>query len=95
LLAEHPRFKEANSQEKREFIAEKLFGPELEAHDYHFGVVAIARRASLIYWWEVEPAEQATIADRVRALRDRGTSIRNIAATVKISEAKVRAYVQG
>lgn len=90
-LALHPRFPEATSEEKREFMASQLF-PNLDSdmHGYRTAV-SIAKRAVLIYWWDVEPVEKATKAERTRALRAQGESIRNIAGILKMSEAKVRA----
>lgn len=93
-LAQHPRFAEATSEEKREFMATQLF-PDLDSDMHGFRTaVSIAKRAVLIYWWDVEPIERATKAERARALRAQGETIRNIAAVLKMSEAKVRAALE-
>jgi len=84
-MARHPRFAEATSEAKREHMAGQLF-PNLSLRDRR----DIAERAALIYWWDVEPIERVTKAERVRALYDAGESIRGIAAALKMSEAKVR-----
>jgi len=96
LLALHPRFAEAKSQERREYMAERLYGEVLNdpAGPLRIDVGSLVRRASLIHWWEVEPAETASIAERVRSLRQGGESILNIAAAVKISPARVRAALK-
>jgi|GEM_PF-3841377 len=95
LLALHPRFIEARSQERREYMAERLYGDVLYPADpLGIDVGSLVRRASLIHWWEVEPGEAASIAARVRSLREGGESILNIAAAVKISPAKVRAALK-
>jgi hypothetical protein len=97
LLAIHPRFPEAKSEEKREFMVARMFGDDLrkEPLSYQIFPHSIAHRASLIYWWDIEPSERATIEERARQLRDDGMSIKNIAATLHISEAKVRAALNG
>lgn len=93
-LAAHPRFSEANSQEKREFMAQRIYG-QMATDDYpSMSIGAIARRAALIYWWDFEPSERATIAERVRALKKQGQSARSIAAVLNISDARVRAALQ-
>lgn len=85
-MARHPRFPEATSEAKREHMARELF-PNEDRRDQR----DIAERAALVYWWDVEPMERVTKAERVRELYDAGESIRGIAAALKMSEAKVRA----
>jgi hypothetical protein len=91
-LAMHPRFPEANSQEKREFMAAQLFQHALHSVDgaTRFTAGTIAAHASLVYWWNIEPVEWASKTQRVRDLRREGLSVRSIAAALKISEGKVR-----
>jgi hypothetical protein len=93
IMAIHPRFPDAKSEEKRTFMAERLFGEDLRKEDPFHQIFphSIARRASLIYWWDIEPAERASVEERARELHRNGVSVRNIAATLHISEAKVRA----
>lgn len=91
-MATHPRFSEATSEEKREFMASQLFPDVTEEMALGYrSAASIARRAVLIYWWDIEPIEKVTKAERVRALHAQGESIRNIAAVLKMSEAKVKA----
>lgn len=92
-LAQHVRFPEATSEEKREYMASQLF-PDLTDDGWPTSR-AIARRAMLIYWWDIEPAEKATKDERARGLYAQGESIRNIAAILKMSEAKVKAAIMG
>lgn len=87
-LVRHERFSEATNDGKRLFMTEKLFPNE--GIDHH----RIIQLAELIYWWEVEPVERATKAQKARDLRDSGESIKNIAALLKMSEAKVRAAIE-
>lgn len=93
-MAHHPHFSDAASEEKREFMASQLF-----AHSNVLTLLGsrapllIARRAVLIYWWEVEVAEKVTKHERAKQLHAQGESIRNIAAILKLSEAKVRAAI--
>lgn len=96
LLAMNPRFTEAKSEEKREFMVERLFGDDLrkEPASYRLLPHLIARRAMLIHWWDIEPAERATIGERARQLYQDGESIKSIAAILRISEAKARAAVK-
>lgn len=84
-MVRHPRFSEATSQEKREYMASQLYP---EAH--RFEVRDIALRASLIYWWEFEPGEKAKTKERIKDLYSQGETIRNIAAVLKITEARVK-----
>jgi hypothetical protein len=84
-LARHERFTEANSEAKREFMAERLF-PGFDAR-------RIASVASLIHWWDIEPTERVMQDQRARELYEQGESIRSIAATLKLSESKVRAAI--
>jgi len=90
-LAHHPRFPEATSEEKREFMASQLF-PDNTTSDLlgYKAAMSIAKRATLIYWWDVEPEEKVSKTERAKALHAQGESIRNIAAALKMSEAKVR-----
>jgi hypothetical protein len=93
-MAHHPRFSEASNDDKREFMAQQLF-PEM-ASDDPLGrrtAMSIAKRASLIYWWDVAPTEKVMKAQRARALYAQGDSIRNIASVLKMSDAKVRAAI--
>ncbi len=78
---------EATSSSKRAFVAKQLF-PDI-ADDHNLS--RIADLASLIHWWDIEPAQQAHVAEHAIDLRRKGESIRNIAATLRISEGKVRA----
>jgi hypothetical protein len=87
-MARHERFPDAKSEEKREFMAKRLF-PELESYEAE----RVADRASLIYWWDVEPTERTTMAERARQLYRSGESIKNIMAVLKLSEARVRAAI--
>lgn len=88
----HARFSEASSEAKRRFMAEELFAadPELAVQSRR-----IAELAQLIYWWDVEPLERVTKADRARELYLEGHNIRSIATTLKMSEAKVRDAIMG
>lgn len=90
-LAHHPRFSDAKSDAKRQFVAEQLFSDELHNESHRFRARDIASRAEMIYWWEVEPVEKVTRDERIREMRARGDSIRNIAVALKVSEAKVKA----
>jgi hypothetical protein len=90
-MARHPRFAEATSDAKRTFMAEQLFGDILRSEPLSYTAEKVAARAHLIYWWDIEPAEWATQAERVRELRTQGKSIRHIAAELRMSEARVRA----
>jgi hypothetical protein len=94
LMAQHPRFSEASSEEKREFMASQLF-PEITTGDLrsYRPYRSIAQRAMLIYWWDIEPIEKITKAERAKALYAQGESIRNIAAVLKMSETKVKAAI--
>jgi hypothetical protein len=104
-LAYHPRFPEATNDAKRVFMAEQLFSnaidelQEASGHSYTYqlgriNAQAVAERATLIYWWEVEPTERASKAERARDLRRQGESIRNIAAVLKMPEGRVRAVLE-
>lgn len=84
-MVHHPRFSEASSEAKREFMAEQLYAEESPLTWRH-----IATRAAMIYWWDVEPAERASRAARICDLYDQGESIRNIGAILRLSEAKIR-----
>ena len=90
-MAHHPRFREATSDAKREFMAEQLFGDVLRAERLPFAPARIAARASLIHWWDVDPNERVTMAERARQLSAEGESKRSIAAILGMSEAKVSA----
>lgn len=93
-LAHHPRFPEATSEAKREFMAQQIFSDSLAEAELRFISRRIAQRAQLIYWWEVELVERVAKAERARNLRAQGESIRNIAAVLKMSETKVRAALE-
>lgn len=84
-LADHDRFPEAGNDTKREYMASQLF-PD-QTSDIR-SIVALARA---IYWWDVEPLERVTKAERVLELRAQGYAIRNIATMVRMPESKVRA----
>lgn len=84
-MARHPRYLEATSEAKREFMAQQLY-PQLDP----FECRRIGARSALIYWWEVEPTERMTKEERARELYAAGENIRNIVAILKISEPKVR-----
>jgi hypothetical protein len=86
-MARHERYVEASNEAKRQFMAEKLF-PEHDGDHRR-----IAELAGLIYWWEVEPSDRATIAVRVNDLYHEGLSVKNIATTLKMPEAKVKALL--
>jgi hypothetical protein len=93
-MVHHPRFPEATSEEKREFMASQLFVDLINSDLLGYRAASsIAKRAALIYWWDVEPIEKVTRVERARALHAQGESIRNIAAVLKMSEAKVRAAI--
>jgi hypothetical protein len=96
ILAIHPRFPEAKSEEKREYMVDRMFGDDLrkEPPIYQLLPHLIARRALLIYWWDIEPGDRASIEERIRELRESGESIKNIAAILHISDARVRAALK-
>ena len=85
-LARHPRFTEANSEAKRRFMAEQLFPDEP-------GLYSVVSLAELVYWWDVQPVERATKAQRVRELYDSGMSVTAIGGVLNLSTAKVRALL--
>lgn len=87
-LARHERFPEASSEGKRRHMAEQLFPTEVGQHKH------LAELAALIYWWDVEPQERVTKADRALALYRSGESIKNVAAILKLPESKVRAAIK-
>jgi hypothetical protein len=89
-LASHERFGEATSVEKREYMAQQLF-PDLLGS---YAAREVSSVAVAVYWWEVEPRALATKEEKARELRARGESIKNIAALLKMSEAKVRTAVE-
>jgi hypothetical protein len=93
-MAEHPRFSDATSEAKREFMANQLF-PDLDNDEilWYETATSIAQRAALIYWWDIDPVDKATKIERVQSLHNEGESIRNIAAILKMSESKVRAAI--
>lgn len=84
-LARHPRYHEATSEAKREYMAEQVF-PEEDL----FHLRRIAARAALIYWWDVEPSERVGKAERVRQLYDAGETMAGIAAILNVSREKVK-----
>lgn len=97
----HPRFVDATSEEKRIFMASQLY-PDLDDEvlfDYRFryrglsSYQEIAKRAALIYWWDIEPEERFTKNERVKSLYSQGESMSNIAAILKMSTAKVKAAI--
>lgn len=87
-MARHARYPEATSEAKREYMAQQLFPDEdpIECQ-------RIARRSVVIYWWEVEPAERASNAQRARELYDAGETLTTIAALFKMSRDKVKALL--
>jgi len=89
-MARHSRFAEAGSETKRQFMAGRLF---LEAADDPRKAQRIAELAMLVHWWDIEPEERTALTERARALRQAGEPIKNIAAMLKMSEAKVRAAI--
>jgi hypothetical protein len=94
-VAQHPRFADAKSIEKRMYMVSELF-PDIE-NDFpenYRPAFNVAKRAELIYWWEIEPKEKILVVERVKQLHEQGESIKNIAAILKITEAKVKAAVQ-
>lgn len=90
-MAHHPRFLGAKSAAKREFMAAQLFPDVTDVPMLGFTARGIAERATLIYWWEVEPGATVTKGARAMDLYARGDSIPNIAAVLKMSESNVRA----
>jgi hypothetical protein len=97
-MAQHPRFSDATSEAKREFMASQLF-PDINADNDELSLLgyrpamSIAQRATLLYWWDIEPLHRATQVERAQSLRNQGESIRNIATILKMSEAKVQAAI--
>lgn len=85
-MAHHFRYAEATSEAKREYMAQQLFPDEDP-----FECQQIARRAALIYWWEVEPVERVMQAQKVRELYGAGETMTGIAGILKLSREKVRA----
>ncbi len=90
-LARHERFEDASSSEKRQFMAGQIF-PDLALDPYSLSQVVSL--AEMIYWWEIEPGMRSTKIQKARDLRMRGESIKNIAAILKMSDAKVRAAIE-
>ncbi|MGI8477321.1 MAG: hypothetical protein ACR2OO_13260 [Thermomicrobiales bacterium] len=90
-LARHPRFTDAASDQKRQFMAEQLYGnqlPELEGSNRP-AAYRIAERAVLAYWWAIGPEEQLKLTERALDLATSGEPKRRIAAILRISEARV------
>lgn len=85
-LAQHPRYREATSETKREYMTEQVF-PEMSQH----ACQRIASLSTLVYWWEVEPVERVSNAERARELYAAGESMTSIAALLQISREKVKA----
>ncbi len=90
-LARHERFPDASNSEKRLFMAQQLFPDNAEDR---LDLTRIVHLAEMIYWWEVEPEMRASKAQKARDLRANGESIKNIAALLKMPEAKVRAAIE-
>ena len=88
-LAGHERFPEASNEAKRQFMAEQFFPAETAVDQER-----IAEKASLIYWWDVGPAEHARKVERAQDMYERGgETIRHIATVLHLPEAKVREIV--
>lgn len=93
-IAHHPRFPEATSDAKRQFMVEQVFPEINDVFPGYNSALQLVQRANLIYWWDVEPNEKVKLTERVKQMYEDGETIRNIAAILKISEAKVRAAVR-
>jgi hypothetical protein len=70
-------------------MAEQLF-PDNDEYDLR----EIVTLAQMVYWWEVEPELRAAKEQKARDLWAKGESIRNIAAILKIPEAKVKTAIE-
>lgn len=88
-LARHERFPEATNEDKRRYMAEQLF-PDNDEYDLR----EIVTLAQMVYWWEVEPELRAEKEQKARDLWAKGETIRNIAAILKMPEAKVKSAIE-
>ncbi len=88
-LARHERFPDATNDDKRRYMAEQLFSDSDE-----YDLREIVTLAQMVYWWEVEPELRAAKEQKARDLWAKGESIRNIAAILKIPEAKVKSAIE-
>jgi hypothetical protein len=88
-LARHERFPEATNDDKRRYMAEQLF-PDNDEYDLR----EIVTLAQMVYWWEVEPELRAAKELKARDLWAKGETIRNIAAILKMPEAKVKTAIE-
>lgn len=84
-IAKHERFLDVSNDAKRVFMAEQLY-PEVEEDE----AAIIAHRATLVYWWDIEPEQRAARAERARELYGAGESVKTVAGILKMSEAEVR-----
>lgn len=84
-MVRHPRYHEATSEAKREFMAEQVF-PEENMFEWR----RIATRSALIYWWDVEPSERVGKAQRARELYDAGETMAGVSAILNVSREKVK-----
>jgi len=88
-LARHERFPDATNDDKRRYMAEQLF-PDNDEYDLR----EIVTLAQMVYWWEVEPELRAAKEQKARDLWAKGETIRNIAAILKMPEAKVKSAIE-
>jgi len=68
-------------------MAHEIFGNDEDE------VKAIAERATLDFWWTVEPEQKLTTAATVRKLNSEGVAVVTIAATVGLPKEKVNAIL--
>jgi hypothetical protein len=87
-MVRHPRYIEATSEAKREYMAQQLFPDE-----HPWACRQIALLAALHHWWDVAPSEHASKVQQVRDLYDAGQNITSIAAILKMSRDKVKALL--
>jgi hypothetical protein len=88
-LARHERFPDATNEDKRRYMAEQLF-PDNDEYDLR----EVVTLAQMVYWWEVEPELRAAKEQKARDLWAKGETIRNIAAILKMPEAKVKSAIE-
>lgn len=84
-MARHPRYQEATSEAKREYMAEQAF-PEEDLFQWR----RTGARAAPIYWWDVEPTERVGKSQRARDLYEAGETMAGVAAILNVSREKVK-----
>jgi DNA-binding NarL/FixJ family response regulator len=89
-MTNHERYAEATNEAKRAFMAQQLF-PMRSRQECR----EIAEIASLIYWWEIEPAQKAAKTEQAIEMFKKGATLSYIAATLKLSEQRVREALAG